>query len=111
MFPAVDDGDAVSEEVHFGLLESAIMSGMCALLVLQFIRFAEACTFRGCALEIVRKQAGDDAKQTAEDAAAQLKKAGAELKVQAEDAADKTKAAAHKAGDQARDSADNRSSS
>jgi hypothetical protein len=61
MFPAVDDGDAVSEEVHFGLLESAIMSGVRAFLVLQLIRFAEACTFRGCALEIVRKQAGDDA--------------------------------------------------
>jgi len=53
------------------------------------------------------KQAGEDAKQTADDAAAQLKKAGAELKVQAEDAADKTKAAAHKAGDDARNSADN----
>jgi hypothetical protein len=53
------------------------------------------------------KQVGEDAKQTAEDAAAQLKKAGAELKDQAQDAADKTKAEAHKAGDQARDSADN----
>jgi hypothetical protein len=56
------------------------------------------------------KQVGEDAKQTAADAAVELKKAGAGLKVQAQDAADKTKAEAHKAGDQARDSTDNRSS-
>ena len=56
------------------------------------------------------KQVGEDAKQTAADAAAQLKEAGADLKIQAQDAADKAKVEAHKAGDQARDSADNRSS-
>jgi hypothetical protein len=52
------------------------------------------------------RRAGDDARQTAADAAAELKKAGAEAKVQAEDAAAKAKVEAHAAGDQARGSVD-----
>ena len=50
------------------------------------------------------RQAGADARQTAADAAAELKKAGAEVKDQAQDAAAKTKDEAHQAGDQARGS-------
>ena len=52
------------------------------------------------------RQAGEDARQTAADAAAGLKKAGAEAKGQAQDAAAKAKVDARQAGDQARDSAD-----
>jgi len=42
MFTAIDNGDTVSEEMHFGLIEPTIMRGACALLVLQFIGFGEA---------------------------------------------------------------------
>src|ERR1017187_1891694 len=46
MFAAIDNGDTVSEKMHFGLIEPAIMRGACALLVLQFIGFREVRTFR-----------------------------------------------------------------
>src|SRR5258708_13720006 len=46
MFAAVDNGKTVSEETHFSLIKSAIMSGACAFLVLQFISLREARTFR-----------------------------------------------------------------
>ena len=46
MFAAVDNGKTVSEETHFSLIKSAIMSGACAFLVLQFISLCEARTFR-----------------------------------------------------------------
>src|SRR6185437_11421642 len=46
MFAAIDQGEIVSEEMYFGLIESAIMSGACPLLVLEFIGLLEACTLR-----------------------------------------------------------------
>jgi hypothetical protein len=52
------------------------------------------------------KQVGEDAHQTAADAAAELKKAGGELKTQAQDAAAKAKVEARQGGDQAGGSAD-----
>jgi Tfp pilus assembly protein PilP len=52
------------------------------------------------------RQAGEDARQTAADAATGLKKAGAEAKAQAEDAAAKAKVDAHQAAGQARGSVD-----
>src|ERR1700683_779318 len=33
MFAAIDNADTVSEEMHFGLVETAIMRGACAFLV------------------------------------------------------------------------------
>ena len=59
MFAAIDNGDILSEEMHFRLIEPAIMRGACALFVLQFISFCEARAFRGRALEIFGKQASD----------------------------------------------------
>jgi len=52
------------------------------------------------------KQVGEDARQTAADAAAELKRAGGELKTQAQDAAAKAKVDARQADDQARGSVD-----
>jgi hypothetical protein len=46
VFATIDDGEIISEEMYFGLIESAIMSGACPLLVLEFIGFPEACTLR-----------------------------------------------------------------
>ena len=46
VFAAIDDGEIVSEEMYFGLIKSAIMSGACTLLVLEFIGLLEACALR-----------------------------------------------------------------
>ena len=46
MFAAINDGDAVSEEMHLGLIEPAAMRAVCAPLIPQFIGFREACTGR-----------------------------------------------------------------
>ena len=44
MFAAIDNGNAISDETHFRFIQSAIMSGAWAFLVLQFIGFREALT-------------------------------------------------------------------
>ena len=44
MFAAVDNGKTVSEETHFSLIKSAIVSRACGFLILQLISLREART-------------------------------------------------------------------